>query len=384
MNAALDWDTQRLARAALTFICEPGDARLAERVQEVGAHQVVCELRDLGPSSAWSRRALAVDAGELARAAQHHNIRFVIPSDEDWPVGLSDLANCDDVSGMRGEPFGLWLRGPGSLQELTHHSIAIVGSRAATSYGVKVASEMAASLTQPEMGGWTILSGGAYGIDAAAHRGAMSGGGTVGVYAGGLHESYPKLNSGLFDRMVREHLVVSEVPPGMHPTRMGFLARNRLIAALCQAVVVVESAARSGALNTASWADTLGRAVLAVPGPVTSALSVGTHRLIRDGRAQLVADADDVAAIMTPIGQGPDLVDYGTSRPWDHMEPVLRRVHEALPGRGTKSVGQIATLAGLDTGECLAALAELELIGLAIQNDDQRWRAVPMPALMPG
>jgi DNA processing protein len=177
------------------------------------------------------------------------------------------------------------------------YSVAMVGARAATNYGTTVAYEIAADLAAE---GVVVVSGGAFGIDAAAHRGALAAQGvTIAVLANGIDQVYPVGNTSLLHAVMATGVVMTELPPGMHPTRQGFLARNRLIAALGGATLVVEAAARSGSASTVTRALELGRDVMAVPGPVTSMMSVGTHELIRDG-ATLVTSADDVRELLNP------------------------------------------------------------------------------------
>jgi len=174
-------------------------------------------------------------------------------------------------------------------------------------------------------------------------------------------------------------LAVSEMPPGSHPTRHGFLARNRLIAALSLGTLVVEAGARSGARNTVSWAGALGRVVMAVPGSVKSAMSVGPHRLIRDGEATLVSDTDDVRALLAPFGESPELPLGGPPNLIDELTGDLFVVREALPGRGGASINQVALAAGLPVPRCVKALHELAERGFATADDMGRWRACRNP-----
>jgi DNA processing protein len=334
-------------------------------------------LRAAGADEAWANRAKAVDADRLLRAAERAGLRFVIPGDPEWPPALADLA-APLVSGWGAVPLGLWAAGPGDLRDFAARSVAVVGSRAATAYGTRVATELAAELAAPDPTGlgWAVVSGGAFGIDAAAHRGAISGGGrTLGVYANGLDVAYPPGNSRLFEKMKSEHLVVSEVPPGLPPTRRGFLARNRLIAALSQGAVIVEAAARSGAKNTANWASALGRVVMAVPGPVFSAFSVTPHELIRAQEAVLVASPLDVRALLSPIGTVPEVPPRGPVRPTDSLTPVQERVHNALAWGNDRGVGELSLTSGVSVAECQAALATLAMLGMAKRSDTPgMWR----------
>ncbi|HLZ36978.1 MAG TPA: DNA-processing protein DprA [Mycobacteriales bacterium] len=181
--------------------------------------------------------------------------RFVCPGDAEWPSQL------DDLHATR--PFGLWLRGGSHLRLVAVRSVAVVGARAATAYGEHVSGELAADLADA---GWAVVSGGAFGVDAASHRGALAAGGaTVAVLASGIDVPYPRGHDTLFDRIAHEGLLVTDWPPGAAPARLRFLVRKRVIAALTRGTVVVEAAARSGALNTARHARELGRLVMAGP-----------------------------------------------------------------------------------------------------------------------
>lgn len=375
-----EWTPERRARAALTFICEAGSRALAEMVATEGAEAVVQSLRTSQSVSAWTTRARALKIDELLALAAEHGIRFIMPGDDEWPDVLSDLETSAPVAGMGGVPHGLWLKGPGHLARWAERAVAIVGARSCTNYGDQVASNLAAELADPEQTlttPWFVISGGAYGIDAAAHRGALSTHGrTIGIYAGGLDECYPKGNARLFDALCAEQLVVSELPPGLRPTRPGFLARNRLIATLSQGTVVVEAADRSGARNTAHWAAELGRPVMAVPGSVMSAMSITPHRLIRDGEAVLVANPDDVRAVVEPMGSSPWLPSGGAQRPLDVLTPNQTAAREALPGRGARSLGDVAMLSGLSVPQAAAALGELELMGLVKGTATGWWQLV--------
>lgn len=208
-----------------------------------------------------------------------------------WPTQLDDLGEA--------RPQRLFVAGVGDVRLLALRSVAIVGARSATPYGLSVASSLAADLAAC---GWVVVSGGAFGIDAAAHRGALTAGGcTVAVLASGVDMPTPRSHAPLLARISASGLLVSERPLGYLPRAHDFLHRNRLIAALTRAVVVVEAGSRSGALHTANCASTLRRPVAAVPGPVTSALSVGTHRSIREGQAVLVTDVSDVLELLEPL-----------------------------------------------------------------------------------
>jgi DNA processing protein len=295
-----------------------------------------------------------------------------VPGDDEWPAGLADLAHAGEIQRRGGEPYGLWLRGPGHLAQLMRRSIAIVGSRAATAYGSGVAADLAADLAER---GVTVVSGGAFGIDAAAHRGALlAAGRSVGVLACGVDVAYPPANASIFDELARNHLLVSELPPGAHPTRVRFLARNRLIAAMTRGTVVVEAALRSGARNTAGWAVECGRPLMAVPGSVYSRASSGPHLMIRNGQAMLVTNAAEVLELIAECGQDTLPLARGPQRATDALSPSQLAVFEAVPARRRSSVGEIALAAGVSVPACLAALGELEVAGL-VEGDERGWLA---------
>ncbi len=223
--------------------------------------------------------------------------RLVTPEDEEWPrERLACLPSGSDNAGDVA-PVALWVRGDRSLREVTARAVAVIGARASTAYGNRVATEIAGDLTGS---GWTVIAGAAFGIDAAAHRAALAAGGvTVAVMPCGLDRPYPYAHDQLLAAIAQAGLVVSEYPPGSPARRHTFLDRNRLIAALSVATVAVEAGVRSGTASTLRWATRLSRATFAVPGPVTSAASRGCHRFIADGDAQLVTCADDIRRSLT-------------------------------------------------------------------------------------
>jgi DNA processing protein len=270
----------------------------------------------------------------------------------------------------------LWVRGAQRLDELVDRSVAIVGSRASTAYGEHVAGELAHQLGER---GWTVVSGGAFGIDAAAHRGALAADApTVAVLACGVDRPYPAAHGALFHRIAETGLLVSEWPPGCAPLRHRFLVRNRLIAALTRGTVVVEAAARSGAQATAQRAHRMGRQVLVVPGPVTSAMSVGCHELLRDEEvgATLVASADHVIEAVGGIGT--DLADppERPTGPRDGLSDLAARVLDACPVRSGVSPERLAAIAGCDVLEVLRVLPALELADL-VEWTGTGWRLRP-------
>jgi DNA processing protein len=250
--------------------------------------------------------------------------------------------------------------------------VAIVGARAATPYGTHVTTEMAFALAEA---GVSVLSGGAYGIDGAAHQGALTAkqAPTVAVLACGPDIAYPRGHDRLFAQIAERGLLVSEVPPGASVTRVRFLVRNRLVAALAAGTVVVEAALRSGSLSTASRALDLGRPVMAVPGPVTSAQSAGCHEYIRSKGVVLVTDAADVLEVIGAIGEHTLAPKRGSVHPRDALEELARRVLDAVPVRSAIGVARIAQGAGVSALVVQQVLPALLGAGL-IEQRDGGWR----------
>ncbi|MDQ1664689.1 MAG: processing protein [Actinomycetota bacterium] len=358
------------ARAALSRLCEPDDVGLGQLVDRLGAEQVLAQIGSgelpSGRLAAYQARLTSLDPdAELERAAGF-GARLVTPGSEEWPVVLDDL-------GPR-RPLALWVTGSGDLAHLGGRAVAVVGARACTAYGEHVAAELAAGLGER---GWTVVSGAAFGIDAAAHRGALAvDGGTVAVLACGADVVYPSAHARLLSAVRGAGVVVSELPPGCRPTRSRFLGRNRVIAALGRGTVVVEAALRSGAMNTAGHAADLSREVMAVPGPVTSPMSAGCHELVRGAAASLVTDAADVLDLVGDMGVDAGPLRRGEVRPHDGLDDLTMRVLDALPVRQRAGPASIARVAGLDAASVLRALAVLSVRGLA-DNAAGAWRRAP-------
>ncbi|HBX82856.1 MAG TPA: DNA-protecting protein DprA [Propionibacteriaceae bacterium] len=359
---------EREARMGLSCVVEPGSGPLGRLVEAEGPVAVWRALLGGDRTDPWAERARRLRLDEVSATAAARQIRFVVPGDEEWPVGVEDLRNAEAVQQLGGVPLGLWLRGGGCLTALASQSVAIVGSRASSSYGDAVAEDIAAELGES---GWATVSGGAYGIDAAAHRGALaSTTPTIAVLAGGVDEAYPPSHRALFERIAEHGLVISELPPGAHPTRVRFIARNRVIASLSMGVVIVEAAHRSGARNTVTWAQTVGRPVMAVPGPVHSVTSATPHRLLRDREAELVTCADDVVQVLGPLGI-PARPRPSQHRALDDLTHDQLAVLEALPGRGAITPGELALRSGRSVAGCLAALGVLIARGLVAEGGGQ-------------
>lgn len=366
----------RLARVALSHLVEPGDPRVMRALIELGPQGLLQELRDhvarQGVAAEASTRFADLDPVAALAEAESQGVRFVVPGDIEWPHGFDDLAVRDPVSGKGGAPVGVWVRGTGRLNELLPGSIAIVGARSATTYGDSVARSIAHEVSVAER---VVVSGAAYGIDRSAHAGALSSQlPTIAVLACGADRHYPAAHRDLIDVIADTGgAVVSEVPPGWSPTKLRFLARNRLIAAMTGGAVVVEAAHRSGALNTANWSARLGRVLMGVPGPVTSAQSEGVHELIRSGQAALVTSGADVLELLAPVGESARPRPRGAERPEDALSGAERRVLDALPVVDGATVESIARTAGVGPSSVSAQLVRLGEAGLA-ETDGRVWR----------
>ena len=403
-HAMVDTDDPRAVAAAWSRLAEPADPAAGHLVRALGADAALAWLLDaaagpdvaehairrlhaerpglsdeLAPArllravSRWAPRTRGLDPRRELRSLDLLGGTLLLPGDPRWPRALDDLGVL--------APHCLWVRGEPDLGGASTRSVALVGARACTEYGRHVAAELAHGLASR---GVTVVSGGAYGIDAAAHRAALAGRGTTVAYlAGGIDRLYPAGNADLLRGVLDAGgAVVGEVPPGSVPSRVRFLLRNRLIAATARATVVVEAAWRSGALSTAARAAELLRPVGAVPGPVTSMASSGCHRLLRDGAAVCVTDVDEVAELALPVGDGlPDGgsgdrarggTASGAGTP-DGLDGVGRRLFDALPLRRAADVASIARTAGLALDETRGALGLLELAGFAVQEAGS-WR----------
>ena len=397
--AYADTVAYRHALAGLLRACEPPAPAVAAFVARVGAEaawSAVAERRApravLAATAARvqgrSAAGLNADADADLQTAAQAGARVVGPRDAEWPAeafASFELAGARGVNGSA-PPLALYVRGR-SLAGLPRTGVTIVGSRACTPYGRRVAAEWSAELVDD---GLTVVSGAAFGIDAAAHQAALRAAGpplgsppagpTVAVLACGIDRAYPQANAPLLAAIAHRGAVVSEYPPGTTPARHRFLVRNRLIAALGRGTVVVEAGRRSGTLSTASAADQLGRLVMAVPGPVTSALSVGCHLLLGDRFAQLVTTPQDVLTAIGRRGPGtrsdPESADVPAGsdarHPTDGLDEDAARVHEALPAHGSVSVTELSVESALPAMTVLGGLGVLETLGLAVR-DGSSW-----------
>ncbi|WP_418277307.1 DNA-processing protein DprA [Isoptericola jiangsuensis] len=382
-----DGDDPRLAAAAWSRIAEPGDPVAGALVGHLGVVEAlawlvdaardpsqvpVADLAGVRPASAerlaqavarWAPRLGSLDPRRELRVLERCEGTLLVPGDERWPDGLAGLGAA--------APFALWVRGNADLSTWARRSVALVGARASTAYGERVAANLACGLVDR---GFAVVSGGAYGIDAAAHSGALAAEGvTCAVMAGGVDRFYPQGNDDLLRQVLATGTVLSEVPPGSAPFRQRFLARNRLIAALTGATVVVEAAHRSGALSTARHAVQLHRPVGAVPGPVTSMASAGCHALLRDGAAVCVTGAEDVAELAGAMGDDAAAAERSAPvGPRDGLDPDERMLWDALPVRSGATTDSVAASAGLAPRRVMTLLGSFERRGLA-RRDGARW-----------
>ena len=318
-----------LSRIALAHLVEPGDRELGVLVGHHGASAALDLVLTGGLASAQltesaAARLTATAGGRTVKAAhamaeaalaaaQRLGARIITAEDEEWPGQVDEVPTArDDRDGLdrdgldRGgyPPLCLWVRGTGSVAETLHRSVALVGARAATSYGEHVTADLAYGLANRD---WTVVAGGAYGIEAAAHRAPLAAGGrTVAVLATGIDRPYPAGHTALFGQIAERGLLVSPWPLGTPPIRTRFPARNRLIAAATRGAVLVEAGARSTARAALHHARLLHRPVMVVPGPVTSALSIGCHAELREHpQTRLVRDTADVIAELAAPPDGP-------------------------------------------------------------------------------
>lgn len=282
---------ERTARMALAAVARPYDPEVARLVSEHGP--VEGWLRLMAQDTGAGHKARYLDIDAVLVGTERAGARFVVPGDQEWPVALDEL-DAPHLSGPWA-PLGLWLAGESLLA--VNEPVAIIGSRASTAYGDNVAREMAAELAER---GHSVVTTSSYGIATAALHGTLAAGGNaVVVLPCGIDAVYPRASESLVATAKERGTVVAEQPPGTPPSRAGFLASARLLAALACGTVVVEATMRSNAGWSATWAENLGRGLFAVPGPVTSATSQLPHQLIRDGRARLVTSAHDVLVDLT-------------------------------------------------------------------------------------
>lgn len=378
--------TDSFARAVWSLITEPGDSfatalistlgaksALESELNRISSKQYVNLIKDAGFSDAsgdrfknldallrdarerWQPRLKLASVEAMMNVAKNCKAEIITPSHTAWPSQFDDL--------NLGVPHCLWLRGNHEQLSSTNKSLAVVGARQATSYGEWCTTEIVSAAA---VEGIAIISGGAYGIDAVAHRSALAmNASTIAIMAGGVDRLYPSGNSELLSRVIKECAVISEQAPGSNPTKWRFLQRNRLIAALASATVVVEAGKRSGAINTAHHALELSRPLGVVPGPISSPASLGCHNLIRDNHQLILTSAQDAVHLVTGTWQ-PELFE---DLP---IGPLETRALDAMSKRQLDEP-EIASRAGLTARELLAALGRLQLLGL-VAHGDTGWR----------
>lgn len=374
----------RFARGVWSTLVEPGDGDAGCLVSALGACDALAALSQQWPLARiltavterdgaagerlasslpdalarWTPRLREAETVHAFQLAARVGARLLIPADALWPGGLDDLGPH--------APLALWLRGTDETCESLDRSIALVGARAATGYGEHVAMEAAAGLVDR---GFAIVSGAAYGIDGMAHRTALaSRGSTAAFLAGGVDRFYPSGHDALLGHIARQGAVLSELPCGSAPTKWRFLQRNRLIAAASQATIVLEAGRRSGTLNTASHAASLGRPLGAVPGPVTSPASAGCHRILREYDSVCVTTAAEMAELVDGIG-GIGEPGGDTTLVFGERTPEQTRTLDALSRRSPRTVDDIARRCGMSTPVVASVLGLLHVEGVVAERE---------------
>jgi DNA processing protein len=358
-------DDERLAYLTLAQVPGLGPTRLQTLLDAchtpLGAHSApfafLCNLPGITCACATAIKETPLHAGrDLVAAAERAGARILVPKDADFPAPLRTIPDPPPLL------FAL-----GNLALLERPALAVVGSRDHTAYGEAVARTLAGRAARA---GLAIVSGMARGLDAVAHAAALDvGGGTIGVLGNGIGVVYPAANRALYERVAERGLLLTEFPPGERPHAGSFPRRNRLISGLARVTIVVEAAIGSGALITAGTALDQGREVLAVPGPITSAVSSGCNRLLRDGATPYLEPVDLLQyypeAMLTPDDPA-EPASAPAALP-DTLSPVERRVAELL-GSEPEHLDHLIERAGRPVGELLAVLCALELQGLVEQR----------------
>lgn len=397
LPSQLEASEPKLARVALGCLVEPGSRELGLMLRHEGAERalelvvtgrttssrlagaVAARLADRGlPHTVDAARELAVD---MVLRAHRLGARLVTPDDPEWPTQLNDLVlvSIDGQGPGRRDtdpPVCLWVRGRPALDEALARSVAIVGSRASTAYGNSVASELGHGLAGL---GWTVVSGGAFGVDAQAHRAAVGAGGlTVAVLACGIDVAYPVAHTVLFEHILDRGLLLTEWPPGSAPFKTRFLTRNRCIAAATRGTVMVEAGARSGARNTLTHARRLGRSAMVVPGPISSAMSVGCHLELRKTDTVLVTSVEEVVEEIGAIGDLAPL-PTGPTTPTDALTEAEQKLLDAVLPRKLLTAEEIAANAGVSGTEARQTLPVLETAGFVVSTGEGTYRLTPRP-----
>jgi DNA processing protein len=326
---------------------------VSELATAVFAAHTDAHLLDAPRSARFGAFRATFDGPRFLRELSERGYRWLARSDPAFPVRLRSIHD---------PPPGLFVRGAAAVALLDRPSVAVVGARACSHYGSSVATSLARELAEA---GVVVVSGLARGVDAAAHRGALQAGTTVAVLGCGIDRDYPRAHASLAAEIVREGLIVSEYAPGVEPAPWRFPARNRIVAGLTLATLVIEARERSGALITADLALDEGREVLAVPGEITSQLSRGTNHLLRLGAVPVTCAAD----VLRVLG-----VDPPAAREPPTLEPRLELVRATVADAAT-TADEVAQVTGQSARAVAGALAELELLGV-VEEVDGVYRAV--------
>lgn len=370
LNRVLDGPSHALAGLLSVYEPERIAHGIYHREQWVGSL-----LSETASRYDWLRQQEDLDAADRVGA------RLITPQDEEWPTdrlstafGFFHTAGVDAPPTFSADalpPHCLWVRGE-QLKPVVETSLAVVGTRNISRYGQQATEMLVGGMASHQ---WTVVSGGALGVDTTAHHTALNSGvPTVAVLSCGIDYDYPARNRALFKQMTKTGCVVSEFAPGTTPQRHRFLTRNRLVAALSTGTLVVEAAFRSGALNTANWAEALGKVVMAVPGPITSVNSLGCHQRIQENRAQLVVKADEIRALLAPAGAADPGEQYELQFAPSVTQALPRnelRVYGSLPAEGSDegiNAEDVAREAGLRLPLTVHLLVALEKKGLVTRS----------------
>lgn len=356
------------ALLVLAHVIEPQDERMGAFIDKEGPIAAINAIRrgtiPKREIDGLQARLREFSFAQAVRELDRSGSRLVFRDSPEWPTQLNDLGSV--------RPFVLWVCGTPNLRLAAIRSVSIVGARDCTPYGTFIARDWSSRLSDQ---GWVIVSGGALGIDGAAHQGVLSVAGvTICVLASGVDVAYPRTHESLIANIADNGLVISESPPGQQALRQRFLSRNRVIAALSRGTVVVEAGLRSGTTSTANFAIGLNRPLFAVPGAITSPMSAGCHQLIADGKAILAGDWGVIGAMLGDHQLSLDLPQI-EMRPTDGLTPLQKQVLDAVPIRKGKSAEEVMVATGLSLREVLSSLGVLEGAKL-IRQEEQLWRIV--------
>jgi DNA processing protein len=368
-------DEKIKAAATWSLLCEPGDSVAGMLRRVLGVEESLYEIRrvkyakDLLPLlptdtfrapqfvstledslECWKRRLSIVNVEKAIETLSTLNGTLLSAESPLWPQGLMDLGDS--------APSVLWVLGQAKALQ-NQKTLSIVGSRIASRYGLEVTKDLVKAAVSRK---YLIVSGGALGIDSSAHKNALSfGGKTIAIMAGGLDRLYPSKNLDLFQEIQQSGAVISEMPPGTAPARWRFLQRNRLIAAIGQATLVVEAGFRSGSINTAGHANDLDRPVGAIPGPINSTRSAGCHRLIKERRAELISTPSDLEELL-----GIDSKEFASEI---NLSGLQTRALDSC-GSFEQGVERVAQISGMTLNETGFALESLSRLGLVMQTSN--------------